>query len=92
MGGSEKEAGDRRSSRLPSSLRLASAKSEDGKRAEAVGVVVQEHLVEGGERSRGFGLADGGRPDGVAGQRRDDGGLDPLAADVADDHAPVVRA
>ena len=68
------------------------AKPQDGKSAEAFRFVVEEHLVEGGEAAEGCGLADGGRPDGVTGQRSDNRGLHSFAADVADDHAPVVRA
>jgi hypothetical protein len=44
------------------------AKPQDGQRAEAVRFVVEEHLVKGGEHSRGLGLVHGGRSDGVARQ------------------------
>ena len=42
------------------------AESEDVKGAETLGFVVEEHFVEGGERSRGFALADSRRAGGGA--------------------------
>jgi hypothetical protein len=38
------------------------AKSQDSKRAEAFGVVVEQHFVEGAKAAGGLWLADGGRP------------------------------
>ena len=68
------------------------AEPQDAKSAETVGFVMEKYLVQGGKSTRGFALADGRCTDGVARQRSDDRGLHPFAADVADDHAPVVRA
>lgn len=46
--------------------------ADDVQRAEAFRVVAKEHLVEGGESGRRFGVQDRSRPDGVAGQGGDD--------------------
>ena len=68
----------------------SSPQAQEGDRAEPVVVGTEQDRVQRAEHQPRLRRGDGGRSDRVAGERRDDRGIDALPADVTDGDRPVV--